>query len=80
MIVMAFQESVVWGLVYLFLPFGALAFMLTRWDRTWRPFVLNLNALIGAIFFLLAPAFFVKRVDPTEVGSTMVSFFELLIT
>lgn len=33
LIIIAFQESILWGLLYLFLPFANLYFIITRWEK-----------------------------------------------
>src|SRR5262249_29326930 len=50
--VVAFQESALWGLLCIFVPFASLVFLVMHLEETWRPFVLNLvgAALIGAGF------------------------------
>lgn len=32
-LILAFQESVVWGLLYLFIPFAALIFLIQKWSK-----------------------------------------------
>ena len=47
LIIVAFTESMVQGLLYLFVPFYALFYIITRWDRCGAFFLMNLGA--GAI-------------------------------
>lgn len=42
--VQAFSESILWGLAYLFIPFASLAFVITHWQTTRKPFL----AIVGA--------------------------------
>ena len=46
-IVLAFQDSATWGLLYLFVPFAALVFVVTRWSKqaVRRSFFLSLGGL-----------------------------------
>ena len=46
LLVAAFKESVVWGLVYLFVPFGALVFVAMHWNQAKHAFVWNVGAVI----------------------------------
>jgi hypothetical protein len=48
-LIRAFQESVVWGIGCLLVPFVSLIFVIMHFDECWRPFVLNLfgAAMIG---------------------------------
>jgi glucan phosphoethanolaminetransferase (alkaline phosphatase superfamily) len=52
-IVQAFQESAVWGLLYLFLPFAALVFLIKFWERPWVRRSLWAH-LIGLAFILMS--------------------------
>ena len=45
LIIIAFQESVLWGLLYLFLPFANLYFIITRWPECKSPFLKSLLAI-----------------------------------
>ena len=53
LIIIAFQESVLWGLLYLFFPFANLYFLITRWAECRGPFLKGLLSipfiLVGAI-------------------------------
>ncbi len=44
LLVRAFQESVLQGVLVWFVPFYVLYYVATRWSRTWRPFALNVLA------------------------------------
>lgn len=50
LIIIAFRESTAWGLIYLFVPFGSLYYMVTRWQKCKSPFLKSLLAL-PFIFF-----------------------------
>lgn len=57
-VVTAFQESVLWGLGVLFVPFVHLVFLLLGWDRAKRPFFLQLFGIAVVVFaaFVLGAA------------------------
>lgn len=48
-LIAAFQESVLWGLGVLFLPFVSLIFLITNWSRAKGPFFLQLYGLAFVI-------------------------------
>ncbi len=54
-LVLAFQESAVWGLLYLFVPFASLVFVITKWGKpaVKNSFLLGLLglgiAMLGAV-------------------------------
>jgi glucan phosphoethanolaminetransferase (alkaline phosphatase superfamily) len=58
-IVQAFQESAVWGLLYLFLPFAALVFLIKFWARPWvrRSLWAHLIGLAFIVMSLVVVAF-----------------------
>jgi hypothetical protein len=41
----AFQESILWGLGYLFIPFVSLIFVIVHWQEAKSPFLRGLIAL-----------------------------------
>ena len=49
-LILAFQESVLWGLGYIFIPFVSLIFIIMHWDKTKDPF---LRGLIAIPFYVL---------------------------
>ncbi|MFC2085762.1 hypothetical protein ACFLRO_00965 [Bacteroidota bacterium] len=49
LIIIAFQTSILWGLVYLFVPFGALIFVILHWEDTSYSF---LRSLLSIPFFV----------------------------
>jgi MFS family permease len=49
LLVFAFQQSVFWGLAYLFIPFAALVFVIMHWQICRKAF---LASLLGAILAL----------------------------
>ncbi len=46
MLVLAFQESVLWGLGCLFVPFVSLVFAIMHWDRAKIPFLIQVGGLV----------------------------------
>jgi len=42
LLVLAFQESLLWGLAYIFVPFASLVFLIMHWDKTKQPFLYSL--------------------------------------
>ena len=40
-VVIAFQESVLWGLCSLFIPCVALYYVITHWEKTKKPFLIE---------------------------------------
>lgn len=60
LIIIAFQESTAWGLMYLFVPFANLYFVFTRWEKTKSPFLKTLIAIplliIGAMLMPMQSA------------------------
>lgn len=58
-LVLAFQDSAVWGLLYLFIPFAALVFFILRWSNpnVRKAFLLNLGGfLLSLLAVVFAPA------------------------
>lgn len=53
LLILAFSESVLWGLCYLFVPFASLVFLVMYWDQTKSPFLKSLTAIP---FFILGAA------------------------
>jgi hypothetical protein len=50
LLIMAFQESIWWGLGYIFIPFVSLIFVIVHWDTAKTPF---LRGLIAIPFYIL---------------------------
>jgi hypothetical protein len=52
-VVLAFQESVLWGLGCLFLPFIGIVFAIMYWDTAGKPFLISLGgaalAFVGGL-------------------------------
>lgn len=44
-VVLAFKESVLWGLGSLFVPFVALIFVILHWDVAKKPFFISLASI-----------------------------------
>ncbi len=42
LLIQAFKESIIWGLVYLFVPFGAFVYIFKYWDNAKKPFLYSL--------------------------------------
>lgn len=56
LLILAFKESVLWGLGYLFVPFVALIFIFMHWDKTKKPFLMCLLAIpFYVVGFMLVP-------------------------
>ena len=73
-IVTAFQESVGWGLIAWFVPFGNLAFVITHWEQTRKNFVQGVAGMVLAIILLVVGlvAVFTGQLDtpaPAEPGA-----------
>ena len=51
LIVTAFSEGIIWGLLTLFTGVGAIAFIILHWDRAKRPFGW---ALLGGLLSVVA--------------------------
>ena len=49
-LIVAFRESVVWGLLCLFVPFAALAFLIKHFGDAAKPFGLN---ILGSILLII---------------------------
>jgi len=45
-LIMAFRESVLWGLGILFVPFVGLIFVVMRWQDCWKPFLTNVAGIV----------------------------------
>lgn len=52
LLVVAFQESVLWGLGCLFIPIVSLVFVIMHWEKGGKPFLVSLGggviAVVGA--------------------------------
>ncbi len=46
MLVIAFQESVAQGLLYWFVPFYAIYYVISRWEKCKTPFLCSLGAMV----------------------------------
>lgn len=46
LLVLAFQESILWGLGTIFVPFVGLVFAIMFWDKTKTAFLLNLGGFV----------------------------------
>ena len=45
-LVVAFQESILWGLGCLFVPFVSLIFLIMHWDRAGKPFLIQMAGVV----------------------------------
>ena len=54
LLVKAFQQSVMWGLGSMFVPFVSIIFVISYWDDAKQPFFIS---LAGTAFFIAAVAF-----------------------
>ncbi len=48
-LVVAFQESVLWGLGCLFVPFVSLIFLIMHWDKAGKPFLIQLAGIVPMV-------------------------------
>jgi hypothetical protein len=49
-LVVAFQESILWGLGCMFVPFVSLIFLVMNWDQAAKPFGVN---LLGGVILVI---------------------------
>lgn len=49
-LILNFQENVLWGLASLFFGLPGLIFVIMRWDKAGRPFLMSIATSIGAAF------------------------------
>lgn len=45
-LVVAFQESIVWGLLSLFIPFAVLVFVIMHWNKAAKPLLINVAGAV----------------------------------
>jgi uncharacterized membrane-anchored protein YitT (DUF2179 family) len=61
LVIIAFSESLAAGFMYLFVPFYNLVFIITRWRKCGKPFILNVTlsllAVLGVVLIIIAPKF-----------------------
>jgi len=48
LLVLAFKESLVWGLVCFFCPIVSLYFAITRWEKAKKPFLIEVGGIVAA--------------------------------
>ncbi len=48
-LVVAFQESLLWGLGCIFVPFVSLVFLIMHWGKAGKPFLVQLAGLVPMI-------------------------------
>ncbi|MGJ3251404.1 MAG: tetratricopeptide repeat protein [Elainellaceae cyanobacterium] len=58
-LILAFQDSAVWGLLYLFVPFAALVFFIKKWSRipVRKSFFLQIGGFLVGLLGILGFAF-----------------------
>lgn len=57
LLIIAFQQSILWGLGYLLIPFVSLIFIVIHWDKARTPFLRCLLSIpLYVIGFMLLPA------------------------
>jgi hypothetical protein len=49
LLVVAFQESLLWGLGCIFVPFVSLIFLIKYWDKAGKPFLIQLAGIVPFI-------------------------------
>lgn len=56
LVLLAFEESTVWGFIYLVVPFANLYYVITRWDKCRSLFFKSLMALpfFAVSFYLIS--------------------------
>jgi hypothetical protein len=56
-LLVAFQESILWGLGCLFVPFVSLIFLVMHWDKAAKPFLVQLAGVVPLILgFAISPS------------------------
>ena len=48
-LVVAFQESVLWGVCALLIPFAALVFVVMNWEKAGKPFLISLAGIVPLV-------------------------------
>ncbi len=58
LLVVAFQEHILWGLGSLLVPFVSLIFVIMYWNKSWKPFGLQLVGVLVSVggFLLILPS------------------------
>ncbi len=58
LLVLAFRQSILWGLAVFFLPFANIVFAIKYWHEAKKPFLINVGATVAAIkmFFVAGVA------------------------
>ncbi len=74
-LVVAFQESVLWGIGCLIIPLVSLIFLIMHFDKAWRPFALQIAGLVPlylGLFLSVPPGEFnveeIGRIDRHAVS------------
>jgi hypothetical protein len=76
LLVVAFQESILWGLACLFVPLASLFFVITHWEQAKRPFALNAIGFAGFVVVMLlrGPSFGGRVQGTARAGATASAF------
>jgi hypothetical protein len=53
LLVVTFQESILWGLGCLFVPFVWVIFLIMHWDKAGKPFLIELAGVVTMIVGLV---------------------------
>ena len=48
-LVIAFQESVLWGVCALLIPFAILVFVVMNWEKAGKPFLISLAGIVPMV-------------------------------
>lgn len=56
LLIIAFQESIVWGLLYLFVPFASFVFVVMHWEKAKTPFLVSVASTALGFFAVFASA------------------------
>jgi FtsH-binding integral membrane protein len=63
-LVRAFQQSILWGLGCMFVPFVGLFFLVIHWNRAGKPFMLSLLGVILEIVGLVMSGVSLSTITP----------------
>ncbi|MGH8081745.1 MAG: hypothetical protein ACREP7_14315 [Lysobacter sp.] len=54
LLVLAFMENILWGVIAFFVPPALLVFAIMHWDRARIPFLLNVGGIAMALLSVMA--------------------------
>jgi hypothetical protein len=69
LLIVAFRQSILWGLAYMFVPFAALVFIIVHWQEAKKPFLvllLGLALMVGPVIKMGPPG----DAETTTAGSS----------